>query len=295
MNEPTNVVRFPRVAAASPRMQPRVTSRASRPKTASDIWDAVQEDRLRLHYQPQLDIRTGRIIAAQALVRLIDEDGELVYPAWFIDRVRSGDLVVPVGRAVLRQACIDLKRCRDRGIDLPRTAISLPAQQLKADSGLLDVIDNLLSDYGLDYDNLDFELGQRHRLNPGDEVVCAIRRLADLGARITLDRFGTGFSSIHYLTQLPVSAIKLDERLVQTLPDDARRLSVVRSLVAFASRMNIEVVAEGVENAAHHMALVDAGCEFAQGPGCAAPMPIMDLCREIAHSQVSRKDATPLV
>ena len=134
-----------------------------------EVWDALNNDRLVVHYQPQYDMRNGKTVAAEALVRLIDTDGQLVYPYRFIDPVEQRDLIVPLGRAVIGRVCSDLAAIRAAGLPLQRIAVNLSAYQLVADTGLLSFIDQLVSRHGLQYEDLEFELTERHSLQTQSE------------------------------------------------------------------------------------------------------------------------------
>ena len=247
-----------------------------------EVWDALNDDRLVVHYQPQYDMQSGKTVAAEALARLIDVDGNLVYPDRFIDPVEQRDLIVPLGRAIIERACADLAVCRRRGLPLERMAINLSAYQLEADTSLLTFIDRVVTRHGLQHDDLEFELTERQSLNPDCEGQDVLHALVDRGARIVIDDFGVGYSSVIYLAQLPVSAFKLDRSLIAGILEDEPARKLVDSLLALARNMGLEVVAEGVETAAQNDYLVGAGCPFAQGYGYAKPMPVDELRDHVA-------------
>ncbi len=250
-----------------------------------EVWDALNSERLVMHYQPQYDMRAGRTVAAEALVRLIDTDGQLVYPDRFIDPVEQRDLIVPLGRAVIEQVCADLVRCREVGLPLQRIAINLSAYQLTADTGLLGFIDRTVALHGLRHSDLEFELTERHGLQPGCEGHSVLAALAQRGARVVIDDFGVGYSSVVYLAELPVAAFKLDRKLVAGILQDGPVRTLIDGLLALADNMGLDVVAEGVETNAQRDYLEDAGCPLAQGFGYARPMLIDDLIEFVAEEQ----------
>lgn len=251
-----------------------------------EVWDALNSDRLVVHYQPQYDMQSGKPVAAEALVRLIDTDGELVFPDRFIDPVESRDLIVPLGREVIEHVCVDLARFRARGLAIKRIAINLSAYQLTADTGLLSFVDQTVTRHGLQHEDLEFELTERHSLqtqSEGHEVLCA---LADRGARIVIDDFGVGYSSVVYLAELPVSAFKLDRALVAGLHEDGPARTLIDGLLALARNMGHDVVAEGVETKAQGDYLEAAGCPLAQGYGYARPMSVDYLMALVAEENI---------
>ena len=242
-----------------------------------EVWEAVNDGRLVVHYQPQYDMHTGKTVAAEALVRLVDPDGQLVYPDRFIAAVEDRDLVVPLGRAVIEQVCADLATCRAEGLRLQRVAVNLSAHQLTADTGLLDFIGLTLARHGLRHSDLEFELTERHSLRADCGGHTVLHALAQRGARIVIDDFGVGYSSVIYLAQLPVAAFKLDRSLVARVLEDKAARKLVDSLLALADNMGLDVVAEGVETKVQGEHLVAAGCPLAQGYGYARPMSVDDL------------------
>ena len=256
-----------------------------------EVWDAINDDRVVVHYQPQYDMQSGKTVAAEALVRLIDADGQLAYPDRFIDRVEQRDLIVPLGRAVIERVCIDLAACRAAGAPIQRIAINLSAHQLLADTCLLGFIDQTLACHGLQYEDLEFELTERHSLQPQCEGHLVLSALAARGARIVIDDFGVGYSSVIYLAALPIAAFKLDRELIGGVLDDGPSRSLVDSLLALARNMGLDVVAEGVETKEQSDYLGAAGCPFAQGYGFARPMPVDDLRVLVAEENVSMEHA----
>jgi EAL domain-containing protein (putative c-di-GMP-specific phosphodiesterase class I) len=247
--------------------------------TPADVWSAICDERVCVHYQPQYEIRSGRIVAAEALVRLIDTEGQLIFPDPFIGLAEQSDLIALLGRAVIQQVCADMATYRKEGGVLERVAINLSAHQLNVDTQLSDFVDEALVAHGLQHSDLEFELTERQKLKPDDDGMAVLRTLAARGARIVIDDFGMGYSSLAYLTltDLPISAIKLDRAMVGRLPDDQTMQLVVNNLLTLVTELGLEVVAEGVETAAQNEYLAGVGCPYAQGFGYARPMGIRDL------------------
>ncbi len=229
------------------------------------LWQAITDDRVVLHYQPQVDVDTGRVIALEALVRIAAEDGALVYPDRYIADAEDSGLIVPLGREVIRQACRDLASWRAAGLSVQRVAINLSAHQLNLDRMLTTAVDEITSANGLTHADLEFELTERQALDRGGPGMKSLRTLAEAGARLALDDFGVGYSSISYLTELPFSVVKIDRSMVAQIPANETTGCVIRHLIAMASELGIEVVGEGVETAAQRDFLLAADCRLMQG------------------------------
>ena len=262
----------------------------------AEVWRAISKERVRVHYQPQYDVGTGEVLAAEALVRLLDTNDQLIYPDRFIEIAEQSDLIVVLGRTVIEQVCTDLATCRSQGLALQRIAINLSAHQLNVDTQLPEFVEEAVGRHGLLYSDLEFELTERQELTPDSDARTVLSKLAARGARIAIDDFGMGYSSLAYLMleDLSISAIKLDRELVRHLPEDKHKQCLVQYLLSLAASLGLEVVAEGVETAAQNDYLASVGCPYAQGFGYAKPMSIIDLQNFIAEDDGrSRKRASP--
>jgi EAL domain-containing protein (putative c-di-GMP-specific phosphodiesterase class I) len=229
------------------------------------LWEAIANDRVVVHYQPQVDLRSGRVVGAEALVRIRAPNGRLLPPDLFIGRAEFSGLIVPIGRAVLRHTCADLARIRAAGAALPRLSVNLSAQQLVVDAGLYEYVSRTLVCHGLQPADLEFEIVERQSLLGADEAMTVLRRLAEAGSRLAIDDFGTGHATLRYLALVPVGAVKLDRCLVDGLPGAGPEAALVHGLINLAADLGLELVAEGVENAAQHRWLAAVGCSTAQG------------------------------
>lgn len=260
---------------------------SARDMSPAEILEAVSEGRIVVHYQPQYDMGSGIAIAAEALVRLVDSEGCLVYPGDFIGYVEERDLVGPLGRAVIQRVCADLAGCRAEALNIRRVAVNLSAHQLAVDTGLLSFVDATLEHYGLRHTDLEFELTERHSLTPSCAGHNVLNALAQRGSRIVIDDFGVGYSSVIYLAELPVAAFKLDRTLVERAVNDSTARTLVEGLLALADNMGLDVIAEGVETKAQSEYLETAGCPLAQGFGYARPMPIDDFKQMVAEGRAA--------
>jgi EAL domain-containing protein (putative c-di-GMP-specific phosphodiesterase class I) len=259
--------------------------------TAADVWRAMCEDRICVHYQPQYEISTGKMVAAEALVRLVDRSGQLIYPDHFIYSAENCDLIAQLGRTVIDRVCATIASIRADSYELQRVAINLCAHQLNVDTHLTDFVDETLAGYGLDHSDLEFELTERQEIKPDSSGMAVLRALAARGGRIVIDDFGMGFSSMSYLTasELPVTSIKLDRASISPLVKDRNVERLVRNILTLAAELGLEVVAEGVEFMEQNQCLMEMGCTYAQGYGYARPMSADDLRAFIASKTCSQE------
>lgn len=236
-----------------------------------DLRNALIKDSFELFFQPQLNLKTGKISGAEALLRWNHPAGELVSPVEFIPIIEHTGLIVPIGRWVLRDALLKLKHWRERGIDLPRVAVNVSAIQLHKDQ-LFDYLRELLDEVQMTPSDLEIEITESVFVD-NQVIPKVLQKLHDQGYYLALDDFGTGYSSLSYLTRLPFNKIKLDRSFVAKIETDADSRAMAKSLVALAKTLGFEVTAEGVENIAQLYFLLEQGCDQIQGYYIGKPVP----------------------
>jgi EAL domain-containing protein (putative c-di-GMP-specific phosphodiesterase class I) len=237
---------------------------------AAEIEQAIEEDRVVLHYQPQYAIDTQRVIGVEALVRLQDTDGKLIAPDQFIELAEETGLIVPLGRRVLEEACQQLARWHCDGCRRLRMAVNIsPRQLLEAD--FIEHIDQTVARTGIHHSDLELEITERQVVEYMAEVEQTLRALTRRGVRIAIDDFGTGYSSLAYLMQLSVHTVKIDRAFMAQIPDEARAGRIVNAIIAMARALDLTLTAEGIETPEQHQFLLEAGCELGQGFGFARP------------------------
>ena len=247
---------------------------ASTPSTTLELLDsAVVQGRLRLHYQPVVDLTSGQVVGAEALLRLIGPDGELIPPAGFLTVAEAHGHIVEFGAWALREACRQAAAWKatlpkDRDFDI---GVNMSVKEIE-DSGMADRVRAVLIETGLPPATLIIELTESAFLRDLPASRSALQRLRKLGVRIALDDFGTGYSSLSYLRQVPVDIIKLDRSFVSDLLGDAQESRVTRALIELAHNLGTVVVAEGVEELSQVAALREQGCRLAQGYFMARPV-----------------------
>lgn len=235
-----------------------------------DLRIALQKQQFRLHYQPQLDLATGRIVGVEALLRWRHPDRGEISPAEFIPVAESSGLIMPIGDWVLRTACREARAWQDAGLPPVRVAINLSAVQFRH-RNLLDTVTSALTESGLEPCWLEVELTESLIMRDVRATIDTLRHLHELGVQIAVDDFGTGYSSLSYLTRFPVSKIKLDQSFVRDV-DKRDGAAIARTVIALGHSLNMKVMAEGVETEYQLRFLREHACNEVQGYYFSRPM-----------------------
>lgn len=237
---------------------------ASRGKLADELSLALQRDELVVHYQPITDLRDGRIMGAEALVRWAHPDRGLLLPPEFLDVAEESHLIVAIGDWVLNRACRDLAEWRRSVNPDVVVTVNASARQL-GNNELAASIDRALVGAGLDARALDIELTETMLIEATETTLSELDGLRELGVQVGLDDFGTGYASLTYLRRLPLDFVKVDSSFVAGLGDNSDDKAIVTAIVDLAHALGLHVIAEGVESGAQRRALEKIGCGYAQG------------------------------
>jgi diguanylate cyclase (GGDEF)-like protein len=229
-----------------------------------DLRAAVDHGEIVLHYQPQIDLRTGAIRSAEALVRWEHPVHGLVSPARFIPLAEESGFIEQLGRWILREACAQMKEWQAQGLRLESVAVNVSPRQFRRRT-LVQYIRNLAMEAGLPPSCLEIEITEGTLMDREGPVEEMLRELADAGHRIALDDFGTGFSSMSYLKRLPVNTIKIDRAFVDGMDQAADSEAIVTAMVAMSHALGKTVIAEGVETQEQEAILRRLGCDEVQG------------------------------
>lgn len=252
---------------------------------------ALASNGLELHFQPRVDLATGRIVGSEALARWRHpETGEFIPPDRFIPISEESGLIHDLGEWALRQACLQNRAWQDAGLRSLPVAVNLSPLQLQQ-RDLPDRIAAILSETGLEPGLLEVELTENAVMDNPEEAAIALRRLKSIGLSIGIDDFGTGYSSLAYLNRFPVDMLKIDRGFVSSLETDPSAATIASSVIALAHRMGLRVVAEGVENAAQLDFLVQQSCDQIQGFYFSPPLPPEDFAELLRNDR--RLDAVP--
>jgi EAL domain-containing protein (putative c-di-GMP-specific phosphodiesterase class I) len=224
---------------------------------------ALASGRFRLHYQPQVEIGTGAVVGAEALIRWRDPELGEIPPGQFIPVAEDTGFIIAIGDWVLAQAARQAARWQREGLDLS-IAVNVSALQFQQPQ-FVDRVAEVLRAHRLRPDRLELELTESILVHDAADALQRLQALARLGVRLSIDDFGTGYSSLSYLKRFPIHKLKIDRSFIQGLPADESDAGIVRAIVQMAHALGMGVIAEGVESEPQHRFLADAGCTAFQG------------------------------
>lgn len=263
----------------------------------AQLHEAITRGEFELHFQPQLDLRRDRISGIEALVRWQHPQWGRVSPMRFIPVAEESGQIVAIGRWVLEQACRQHRAWLEaRLLDCP-IAVNVSALQFMQ-GDFVDVVAEVLASTGLPANRLELELTESVTMDAGEKTQETLRRLREVGVTLSIDDFGTGFSSLGYLKRLPIDKIKIDRSFVRDIVHDSDDAAITLGVIAMAHHLRLRVVAEGVESAAQLAFLKRHGCDEIQGHHLSPPLPAADLepfVREFSPPLASDDDARPTV
>lgn len=233
-----------------------------------DLRDAMEREQLQLHYQPQLDLKSGRIIGAESLLRWWKEDGSkeggrFISPADFIPIAEQSGLIVPIGEWVMLTACKAAAAWVNKGFDV-RIAVNVSGAQFYQ-SDIVAYTKKVLQETGLEPKRLELEVTESVFMDDIHQTIKTLQELHELGVELAIDDFGTGYSSLSYLRQFPIDRLKIDQSFIRNAlnnPDDA---AIARTIVRLGHSLNLNVIAEGVETKEHEDFLLSEECDEVQG------------------------------
>lgn len=255
-----------------------------------ELRDAIEHDQLVLHYQPKLDLTTGRCVRVEALARWRHPKRGIMPPDQFIPLAEQTGLIRPLTRWVLAAAVRQCRAWHDAGLAMA-VAVNLSVRNLH-DPELVDYIAELLNTWGVASSWLIVEVTESAVMMDPKRALETLSRIRDMGVDVAIDDFGTGHSSLSYLKHLPVAEIKLDRSFVCDMQVNENDFAIVRSTVELAHQLGLRVVAEGVEDRATWDLLVELRCDMAQGYYMSRPMPASDLQQWLKESSTSTPAST---
>jgi EAL domain-containing protein (putative c-di-GMP-specific phosphodiesterase class I) len=235
-----------------------------------ELRDAIEHDKLLLHYQPKIDFKTARTVGVEALLRWPHPNRGWIPPAEFIPFAEKAGLVHSLTLWVLRAAVNQARRWKDAGIDIGM-AVNVSARDLE-DESFAEYIAQLCAAVEISHSALTLELTEWDLMMDPANAEMAIQRLSAIGVRLAIDDFGTGYSGLSYLQKLPVNEIKIDKSFVSGLISERRSVAIVRSVIDLGRNLDLVVVAEGVEDQATWDSLASLGCDMGQGYHICRPL-----------------------
>ena len=255
-------------------------------ETREALRDALECEEFVLHYQPQIDLRTGRLVGVEALVRWQRPEVGLVMPGAFIDVAEESGLIVPLGRWVLVEACRQAAAWRAAGWPDLVVAVNICAVQFRRGSLGAEVL-AILEETGLPPAGLELELTESLLLEGQEEVLATVAQWQARGIQLAIDDFGTGYSSLAYLKRFAVDKVKIDRSFIVGMAEDDAARAIVQAIIDLAGGLKRRTLAEGVEEASLASQLRAMGCDEAQGYLYARPLAAADLERWLRAREVS--------
>ena len=224
---------------------------------------ALERQEFMLYYQPLIEIDSGRVVGMEALLRWRRQNGEIVPPGRFIPILEETGLIISVGQWVLRAACRQNRAWQVAG--LPRIRVSVNISTLQFGERLVEQVATILKECGLEPECLELEITESMLMQNPEAAIETLNALRRMGLRVAIDDFGTDYSSLSYLKRLPIDGLKVDRSFIQELPDDSGSAAIVSAVIALGQKLNIPVVAEGVETESQLSFLREQGYQLAQG------------------------------
>jgi diguanylate cyclase (GGDEF)-like protein/PAS domain S-box-containing protein len=241
-----------------------------------ELRNAIARSEFVLHYQPQVDLRSGRVFAVEALVRWRHPRLGMVPPVKFIPMTEETGLIVPIGDWVLREACRQTKAWQDVGLPPIAVSVNVSARQFK-EKNLVARVASALKESGLDANYLELEVTESLIMQDVELAVATMRELRGLGVQLSIDDFGTGYSSLSALKNFPVSRLKIDKSFIDGLLADESDRAVASAVISLGKALNLRVIAEGVEVEAQAAFLRNVNCDEMQGYLFSKPLPAQDI------------------
>ena len=236
---------------------------------------ALEQNEFVLHYQPQINIKTGAVIGAEALLRWNHPELGMVLPGRFISIAEDSGLIVPIGQWVLKEACQQAANWHEEGLSGLTMAVNLSAVQFKR-GDVEKCVTQALALSGLHPALLELELTESILITDTEKVLSTVHKLKELGVKFSIDDFGTGYSSLSYLKQFDLDKIKIDQSFVRDMADDPNDAAIVKAIIQMAKSLNLSTIAEGVENERQLALLLLLDCDEVQGFYFARAMPAVE-------------------
>jgi diguanylate cyclase (GGDEF)-like protein len=252
----------------------------------SELHNAVQRSELRLRYQPQIDLRSGRIVGVEALVRWEHPVLGLIGPSEFVPLAEESGLIVEVDTWVLYEACRQARLWADNGLPSVRMAVNISGRHFHSTERLVDIVERALGVTGLAPGMLELEVTEGIAVGEEESTARALNQIRDLGVKLAIDDFGTGYSMLGRLRQYPIDRLKIDRSFVSEIEGHNAEAPIVSAMIAMARSLHLECVAEGVETLEQQIFLRNHGCDQAQGFLYSHPVEADDIARLLCTPSV---------
>jgi diguanylate cyclase (GGDEF)-like protein len=252
---------------------------------------AIGQQELRVFYQPQIDIASGHLIGAEALVRWQDPNEGLIPPSVFITIAEESNLIVKIGEWVLRETCRQGRQWLDMGVPSLTLAVNVSSHQFRR-SDINTLVARVLTETGFPAGQLELEITESGLMANQDNATAILNKLHDQGIRLAIDDFGTGYSSLAYLKHFPLDVLKIDKSFIDEIPHNKDDMEIAATIVAIGHTLGFKVLAEGVETPEQLAFLQKTGCDSYQGYIKSRPIPATEFVDLLLQHQLELKNGT---
>lgn len=242
----------------------------------SNLHRAVKGNEFDIHYQPLVELKGGRIVGAEALIRWHTEALGNIPPDEFIPLAEEMGLIVQINEFMIRQACQNIADVHDLDLSEMYISINITAQQFYR-AKIIETIKTTLASSGLKPKHITIEITENTLMENVEETILVMKEIQEMGIRFSIDDFGTGYSSLSYLRRFPLDNLKIDKSFVDELPHNEESAAIARTIITLGRSLNLKIVAEGVETPEQLKFLRDEGVDFIQGFYFSRPLPLISL------------------
>lgn len=243
-------------------------------KMEYNLRDALHKNEFQLFFQRKINVNDNSICSAEALIRW-QHDGQIVSPADFIPVAEKSNLIIAIGNWVIDEACHQINQWRKTDMGTTNVSVNISPKHFLA-SDFIETVQNTLKRYDLPAPCLELEITEQAMMIDSDIVIRRLKILKDIGVRLSIDDFGTGFSSLSYIRTLPIDLIKIDQSFIHSMLNSDRDLAIVQMIIQLCKKLNLEVVAEGVETEQQKNVLISFDCDYLQGYLFSKPLRVTD-------------------
>jgi diguanylate cyclase (GGDEF)-like protein/PAS domain S-box-containing protein len=247
-------------------------------KTENELRQALEHSQFELFYQPKVDIRDNRIVGVEALIRWHHPERGLLTPDQFIAVAEETGAIVGIGAWVIRRACLAAQELSARNGARLQVGVNISPRQFR-DPNLIRTVRRCIREAQIDPAQLELEITETMLMEDAEAARFTIERLSELGVRLAIDDFGTGYSSLNYLKRFPIDTVKIDRSFVMEIPASSDDMAITTAVIAMAHRLDLEVVAEGIETLEQLKFLADQQCEYGQGYLFSKPVPLAEVAK----------------
>ncbi len=264
-----------------------ISNTSDRNKIEVGLRKAIENDELRLYYQPQYRAGSRMIWGAEALVRWFKYQTKMIPPDHFISIAEETGLIVPIGQWILETACQQQRYWLDSGYPINQVSVNISARQF-IESNFLQSVDDALKKANLEPKHLELELTESMLVGDAKQIEFQLKRLKKMGIKLALDDFGTGYSSLSYLKNFPIDILKIDQSFVRDLTIDSKDARIACAIIEMGHSLGQKIVAEGVENKVQLDFLTERKCDIIQGYYFSPPLPSNQM-NTLLESEMERK------